>query len=130
VQIAFSSAPESVTVSTGGGAAALIVPGGPYALSVNSGGAPQIIAIATSVTADRSLTIRTGGGRLLIRSQDSPGTFLLPLRDRTEVRWPSPLGQVFASDGNAHVLPAPAFGIPVTVPASRLGQAAHEIPAR
>jgi hypothetical protein len=77
-QVSFSAAPQSVTVSTRGGPATLIVPGGPYALNANSDGALQIIDIATSSTAHRSITITTGGGRLAISSRQSPGTLLPP----------------------------------------------------
>ena len=75
VQITFSAAPESVTVSTRGGLAELSVPGGPYALTTNSDGAPQTIAIATSSAAHRAITVTTGGGRLLISSGNISGTF-------------------------------------------------------
>jgi hypothetical protein len=67
-QIMFSAAPTSVTVSTGGGLAELSVPGGPYALTTNSDGAPQTIAIATSSAAHRSITVNTGGGQLIINA--------------------------------------------------------------
>jgi hypothetical protein len=75
VQITFSAAPDSVTVSTHGGLAELSVPGGPYALTTNSDGAPQTIAIATSSAAHRAITVTTGGGRLLISSGDISGDF-------------------------------------------------------
>ena len=75
-QITFSAAPESVTVGTGdgsvcGGSADLTVPGGPYALTANSDGAPQIIGITTSSAARRSITVTTGGGHLVISSGKS-----------------------------------------------------------
>ena len=77
-QVGFSAAPTSVTVRTGGGLASLIVPGGPYALSANSDGAPQIIGIATRSTASHSIAVTTGGGQLVI-SPDNRGTHpLLP----------------------------------------------------
>jgi hypothetical protein len=68
VQMAFSTAPTSVTVSTGGGLAELSVPGGPYALNTNSDGSAQTIGIATSSAAHRSINITTGGGPLIISS--------------------------------------------------------------
>jgi hypothetical protein len=71
-QIAFSAAPQSVTVTTSGGLVALSLPGGPYALTTNSDGAPQTIAIATSSAAHRSITITTGGGPLIISSGQVP----------------------------------------------------------
>jgi hypothetical protein len=76
-QIAFAAAPESVTVSTVRGPVSLTVPGGPYALTANSDGAPQIIGIATSSAADRSITVNTGGGQLTISSR-APGNQLQP----------------------------------------------------
>jgi hypothetical protein len=75
VQISFSAAPESVTVSTRGALAELSVPGGPYALTTNSDGAPQTLAIATSSTAHRTITVTTGGGRLLITSGNISGIY-------------------------------------------------------
>jgi hypothetical protein len=69
-QIVFATAPESVTVSTVRGSVSLTVPGGPYALTANSDGATQIIGIATSSAADRSITVSTGGGQLVISSRD------------------------------------------------------------
>jgi hypothetical protein len=74
-QIVFARAPESVTVSTVRGSVSLTVPGGPYALTANSDGAAQIIGIATSSAADRSITVSTGGGQLVISSRD-PGNQL------------------------------------------------------
>jgi hypothetical protein len=78
VQLAFSSAPTSVAVSTSGGLAELSVPGGPYALTTNSDGAAQTIGIATSSAAHRSITITTGGGPLIIGSGKIPGGFYGP----------------------------------------------------
>jgi hypothetical protein len=79
-QIAFAAAPESVTVSTVGASVALTVPGGPYALTANSDGAPQIIAIATSSAANRSITVSTGGGQLAISSRARGNQLMLPPR--------------------------------------------------
>jgi hypothetical protein len=77
-QIAFASVPESVTVSTDGGLVTLHVPGGPYALTANSDGAPQLIGIATSAAAPRSITVITGGGALIISSRKVAGNQLPP----------------------------------------------------
>jgi hypothetical protein len=98
VQITFSAAPKSVTVSTRGGLAELIVPGGPYALTTNSDGAPQTIAIATSSAAHRAITVTTGGGQLLISSGKIPGNYGPPPMIRHQ-----PIGR-----GNTHSIgPAP-----------------------
>ncbi len=77
-QLAFAAPPESVTVSTVGASVALTVPGGPYALTANSDGAPQIIAIATSSAANRTITVSTGGGELAISSRDTGSQLQLP----------------------------------------------------
>jgi hypothetical protein len=54
-------------VSTDGGDAQLVVPGGPYALAADSDGGPQpSVGIATDPQAHRSITISSGGGALLI----------------------------------------------------------------
>jgi hypothetical protein len=72
--IAFSAAPESVTISTAGARARLTVPGGPYALNANSNGAPQIIDIASNSAASHSITVTTRGGPLAITSPEASGT--------------------------------------------------------
>ncbi len=70
--ISFSAAPDSVIVSTDGGGAWLAVPGGPYALSADSGGGPQSVEIATDPGASRSITVNSNGGSLLIGPPASP----------------------------------------------------------
>jgi len=92
-QITFSAAPESVRVSTRGGLAELIVPGGPYALTTNSDGAPQTIAIATSSAAHRTITVTTGGGQLLISSREIPGAYGPPPLMSHQPRLPFSLGR-------------------------------------
>jgi hypothetical protein len=94
-QIAFSAAPQSVTVTTRGGLVALSLPGGPYALTTNSDGAPQTIAIATSSAAHRSITITTGGGPLIISSGQIPPATGPPPPD-TSGAW-SMSGPLFAN---------------------------------
>ena len=71
--MSFSAAPDSVTVSTDGGAVRLAVPGGPYALSADSGGGgPQSVGIATDPAAPRSITVSSGGGPLDIEPTTGP----------------------------------------------------------
>ena len=71
--MSFSAAPDSVTVSTDGGAVRLAVPGGPYALSADSGGGgPQSVGIATDPAAPRAITISSGGGPLIIEPTTGP----------------------------------------------------------
>jgi hypothetical protein len=65
----FSAAPDSVTVSTDGGSARLAVPGGPYALTADSDGGPQSIQITTSPAAQRSITVTSDGGPLVVGSR-------------------------------------------------------------
>ena len=65
-RIAFSAAPDTVTLGTDGGPAALTVPGGPYALTTDSDGGPQSVGIATEPAARRSITVTSDGGSLQI----------------------------------------------------------------
>jgi hypothetical protein len=71
--VSFATAPKSVTIRSGGGAVQLDVPGGPYALTADSGGSPEIIGIATDPTARRSITITSDGGPLVIGPEDGAG---------------------------------------------------------
>ena len=69
VRLGFATAPDSVQVSTGGGAADLTVPGGPYALTADDGGGgPELISIATNPAATRSINVSTQGGSLRINA--------------------------------------------------------------
>ena len=70
-RIAFSAAPDSVTLSTGGGPATLTVPDGPYALTTDSDGVPQSVGIATDPAARRSMMVTSDGGSLQI--EPAPG---------------------------------------------------------
>ena len=66
-RLGFATAPDSVQVDTGGGTADLSVPGGPYALTADDGGGgPELISIATSPAATRSIIVSTDGGPLRI----------------------------------------------------------------
>ena len=65
-QIGFVSAPDAVSVDSGGGPAILSVPGGPYAVTADSGGGPQQVGIATDPAASRSINVSTDGGPLQI----------------------------------------------------------------
>jgi hypothetical protein len=66
VSIGFTSAPQSVVVSTGGGSAVLAVPGGPYAVTDDAAGAPAQVSVPTSATASRAISLSTDGGTLRI----------------------------------------------------------------
>ena len=55
-----------MTVSTDGGPAILRVPGGPYALTADSDGGPELIGIATDPAARASIKVTSGGGPILV----------------------------------------------------------------
>ena len=42
------------------------MPGGPYVLTANSDGGPELVGISTDPAADRAITITTSGGPLQI----------------------------------------------------------------
>jgi hypothetical protein len=62
VTLGFAAPPASVHVATGGGNAALSVPGGPYAVAIDAYGSVQTVLIATSPDATRSISVSTDGG--------------------------------------------------------------------
>jgi hypothetical protein len=102
-RIEFATAPGSVDVTTDGGNATMMVPGGPYAVTADSGGGPESVGIPTSPAARGSLTITTGGGSLAI----------LPASASTsaETRVSAGSGFSFSPDQNAIPVapPAPPF---------------------
>jgi hypothetical protein len=65
-QLAFTAAPDSLTVSTDSGQATLTIPGGPYALTADTNGGPESVRIPTDPAAQRLITVSTGGGPLQI----------------------------------------------------------------
>jgi hypothetical protein len=108
--VVFAAAPDSVTMSTDGGAAWLVVPGGPYALNATTdGGGPQSVGIATDPAAPRSITVISGGGSLEIEPTAGP----LPDGNRARARsaemsWSQPLQRVRRPDPGLPRNPAPA----------------------
>jgi hypothetical protein len=69
-RIVFGAAPQSVTVSTEGGLALLTLPSGPYAVNVDTdGGPPPVVlpGIVDDPTAHRSVSVTSGGGPLQIQ---------------------------------------------------------------
>lgn len=64
--LGFRAAPRTVAVSSAGGPARIRVPGGPYALNADSGGGPETASVAADPAAGRALLISTGGGPLLV----------------------------------------------------------------
>lgn len=72
-RVEFATAPASADIATDGGPATVLIPGGPYALTADSGsGASQVVDIPTSPAATSTLTVTTGGSPLLI--EPPPGT--------------------------------------------------------
>jgi hypothetical protein len=71
-RLAFATAPADVLVSTSNGSATLALPGGPYAVTANSGDGgggddgPAYVGVPTSGSAHRSITVDTQGGALSI----------------------------------------------------------------
>jgi hypothetical protein len=65
-QAGFASTPDAVVVTTDGGNATVLLPGGPYALTADSGGGQETVGIATDPTARDALTVTTGGGDLFV----------------------------------------------------------------
>jgi hypothetical protein len=65
-QARFAAPPRTVFISTSGGLAMLVIPGGPYALRADSDGGPMFVRIATDPAARSSITISTGGGPLQV----------------------------------------------------------------
>jgi hypothetical protein len=66
VTLGFTSAPQSVLVSTGGGQATVLVPGGPYAVTADSDGSTDSVSVPASPGASRSISVSTNGGDLQI----------------------------------------------------------------
>jgi hypothetical protein len=74
VTLGFTAAPTSVKVSTGGGDASLSVPGGPYAVTTDTGEPysdaggpnPAVVLVGTSPSAADSISVSTDGGNLQI----------------------------------------------------------------
>ena len=74
VRLGFRTAPDSVQVNTGGGAAFLTVPGGPYALTTDSGGGPQSVGISIDPASARSINVSTLGGPLRVEPAGAAGS--------------------------------------------------------
>jgi hypothetical protein len=74
VQLGFVTVPNAVQVNTGGGAAFLSVPGGPYALTTDNGGGPQSVGISINPAAARSINVTTQGGPLQVEPAGAPGS--------------------------------------------------------
>jgi hypothetical protein len=69
-RISFTSAPQSVTLNTEDGLALVTVPSGQYAVTADSdGGPPPVVApgIVANPTAHRSITVTSGGAPLQIQ---------------------------------------------------------------
>ncbi|MCW2932562.1 MAG: hypothetical protein JWM19_3524 [Actinomycetia bacterium] len=109
-RIEFATAPDNVDVTTDGGNATVVVPGGPYAVTADSGGGPEAMGIPTSPAAHSSLTVTTGGGSLAI----------LPASASTSAETPVSAGSGFSFSPDQNAIPvappappAPALPQPV-----------------
>jgi hypothetical protein len=65
-QVGFTTVPDAVVVTTDGGNATVLVPGGPYAVTADSGGGQETLGIATNPAAREALSVTTGGGDLVV----------------------------------------------------------------
>jgi hypothetical protein len=63
----FTTAPQSVQVTTGSGNAVLVLPGGPYAVSAQSLGGPVDVSVPVSMTAASTISVSTQGGELQVK---------------------------------------------------------------
>jgi hypothetical protein len=94
-QIGFSAAPASADITTDGGRAFVVAPGGPYAVTADSGGGNEGVAIPSSPTATSTLTVITGGGGLFIvptstTTNINPNPSFLPNQYADPVAPPAP----------------------------------------
>jgi DUF4097 and DUF4098 domain-containing protein YvlB len=65
--MSFTKAPQSVQVTTASGDAVLVLPGGPYQVSDESGGGPVDVSVPVSPVAAHLIVISTGGGELQVK---------------------------------------------------------------
>jgi DUF4097 and DUF4098 domain-containing protein YvlB len=63
----FTTAPQSVLVTTGSGDAVLVLPGGPYDVSAQSAGGPELVSVPVSPSASSIIAVSTGGGELQVK---------------------------------------------------------------
>jgi hypothetical protein len=78
--IGFTAVPDTVVVSTDSGPATLTVPGGPYLLTADTDGGPELVGIATDPAARPAITITTGGGQLQIEPANRATALPDPLK--------------------------------------------------
>jgi hypothetical protein len=94
VRAEFATAPASVDIPTNGGSAIVLIPGGPYALTADSVGAPEAVGIPTSPAAKSTLTVTTAGGALVIEppggDPSTAGTSAAPGAGQHQVPEPPP----------------------------------------
>jgi hypothetical protein len=72
-RVEFATAPATADIATDGGRASVLIPGGPYAVTADSGGANEVVKIPTSASARATLTVTTGGGPLVIEPASDGG---------------------------------------------------------
>jgi hypothetical protein len=66
--LGFTTQPQSVVVTTQSGDAVLVLPGGPYTVSAQSGGGSADVSVPVSQTAASTVTVSTQGGELQVKS--------------------------------------------------------------
>ena len=65
--MSFTTAPQSVLVTTGSGDAVLVLPGGPYDVNAQSENGPELVSVPVSPAAARIVSVSTSGGELQVK---------------------------------------------------------------
>lgn len=63
----FTTAPQSVLVTTGSGDAVLVLPGGPYAVTAQSADGPELVSVPVDPASARTISVSTAGGELQVK---------------------------------------------------------------
>jgi hypothetical protein len=101
--LGYAAAPGTVMASTDGGGALLALPPGPYALTADSGGADQVVTVGTDPTAQRSITVTSGGGSLQVEPPTAGS--LPPIPPLPRISADDPFGPQAPADVPAPPLP-------------------------
>lgn len=65
--MSFTTAPQSVLLTTGSGDAVLVLPGGPYAVTAQSAGGPELVSVPVDPASARTVSVSTSGGELQVK---------------------------------------------------------------
>jgi hypothetical protein len=65
-QLAFAVIPRQVEADSGGGPVIVQLPGGSYAVTADSAGGPQRVAVATDPASPDTISVSSGGGAVSI----------------------------------------------------------------